>query len=605
MAAASAEELYQQGRKAFERGEAEGAEGLFWACLASGGPHGAALHYLGLLRRRQGRTAEALVLQRASGRVHPQLGWNWLAAAELFEGQGRWGAAADAFRRAALALPGEPWVGLRWKELEGLAALRGERLATGLPSRAYRLWQRRLEPRPAPGFKALPAGWRLLRDPHCQLRPDLGEQLALLLAAAGAQGAPPPDLVYGDEDRLEAGGRRWDPWFKPGWVPESFWATPWLDSHSLWREAWLEGNGLPPPPLEPVQRFAWQLRALEAGPRILALPRILAHRPRPLVETHERAAAMAAHLQRQGERLLLVAPDGEGLRLQWALPAAPPLISVVVPTRDRPDLLSRCLEGLRQGAAASPQVRLEPWVVDNGSRLQATADLLQRWQQQPGLRLQVLPRDEPFNWSRLNNAAARVARGELLLCLNNDVMGPPTPWLQRLAAQALRPAVGAVGAVLLQADGTIQHAGVVTGLGSGCEHPYRHLPEQHGVHRGRSRRLTGWGLVTGACLMLRRQLFLASGGFDPAFPVEYNDVDLCLRLGAAGYRQLVPDGVVLRHDEASTRDVKRSATALPARQRIEQRWPQALAGEGPWWPAASSRQHLDGRPREFDPLGWT
>lgn len=605
MAAANADALYQQGRDAFERGEAERAEGLLWACLAAEGPHGAALHYLGLLRRRQGRSAEALALQRASGRAHPQLGWNWLAAAELLEQQGRWAAAADAFRRAAMALPAEPWVGLRWKELEGLAALRGERLAAGLPLRAYRLWQRRLEPRPAAGFTPLPPGWRLLRDPHCQLRPDLGAGLAALLAAEEARGSPPPDLVYGDEDRLEGGGRRADPWFKPGWVPESFWATPWLDSHSLWRQAWLDAQGLPPPPAEPLARFAWQLQALEAGPRIVALPRVLAHRPRPLLETHERAAAMAGHLQRQGERLQTVAPDGEGLRLQWALPTGPTLISVVVPTRDRPDLLARCLEGLRRGAWASPAVRLEPWVVDNGSRLQATAELLQRWQQQPGLRLQVLPRDEPFNWSRLNNAAARVAQGELLLCLNNDVLGPATPWLQQMAAHALRPAVGAVGAVLLHADGTIQHAGVVTGLGSGCEHPYRHLPAGHGVHRGRSRRLTGWGLVTGACLMLRRRLFLASGGFDEAFPVEYNDVDLGLRLGAAGYRQLVPDGVVLRHDEASTRDVKRSATALPARRLIEQRWPQALAGEGPWWPAASSRQHLDGRPREFDPLGWT
>ncbi len=601
----AADALYQQGREAFDRGEVERAEALLWACLAAGPPHGAALHYLGLLRRRQGRTAEALALQRASGRVHPQLGWNWLAAAELLEQQGRWGAAADAFRRAAMALPAEPWVGLRWKELEGLAALRGERLARGLSGRAYRLWLRRLEQRPAAGFTPLPAGWRLLRDPHCQLRPDLGALLATLLDEAAARGEAEPDLVYGDEDRLESGGRRWDPWFKPGWVPESFWATPWLDSHSLWRQAWLDARGLPPPPAEPLARFAWQLQALEAGPRIAHLPQIVAHRPGQATTTAATAAELAHHLGRQGERLALVSADGDGYRLQWALPAAPPLISVVVPTRDRPDLLARCLEGLRQGAAASPQVRLEPWVVDNGSRLQATADLLQCWQQRPGLRLQVLERDEPFNWSRLNNAGARVARGELLLCLNNDVLGPATPWLARLAGQALRPAVGAVGAVLLHADGTIQHAGVVTGLGSGCEHPYRHLPEQHGVHRGRSRRLTGWGLVTGACLMLRRELFLASGGFDPAFPVEYNDVDLCLRLGAAGYRQLVPDGVVLRHDEASTRDVKRSATALPARERIEQRWPAALAGEGPWWPAASSRRHLDGRPRAFDALGWT
>ena len=177
----------------------------------------------------------------------------------------------------------------------------------------------------------------------------------------------------------------------------------------------------------------------------------------------------------------------------------------------------------------------------------------------------------------------------MLLFLNNDVQlcaasGRNGSWLESLAAQALRPAVATAGALLLTPEGKIQHAGIVTGLGGdGCAHPYRNLPPGHGVHRGRSSFLTAWPALTGACLMVRRLLFLEAGGFDPALPVEGNDVDFGLRLGARGFRQVLCPDAVLMHAEGSSR--RSRGDDQPTRHAglnlLRQRWPQQMAVRGP------------------------
>jgi GT2 family glycosyltransferase len=165
-----------------------------------------------------------------------------------------------------------------------------------------------------------------------------------------------------------------------------------------------------------------------------------------------------------------------------------------------------------------------------------------------------------------------------------------------MVAQALRPVVGCVGANLLYPDGTLQHGGVVLGLHGGADHAYRHLPLSHGVHRGRSGLLTGWGAVTGACLMLRRELLMQLGGFDEGLPVEFNDVDLCLRLGSLGYRHVIPSEAVLIHHESQSRDALASRTAHQALQRLQRRWPGRLRSGSPWWPQQMEPNHADGRP---------
>lgn len=614
------------------------AEQALWQCLAMQPRHGAALHLLGRLRRQQGRIQDAIRLQQASIDCDPGIGWNAFALAELLELQADWLAAAAAMAAAADALPDQSWIAQRQQRLVSRVAIEGECLADGLGPAAYRHWCRQLEP-PLPENSASTAGleqgllaeWLVVLAADARLRSGALAWIAAELKRRVGAGDAPPDAIYVDEDCLSPQGERHDPWFKPGWQPEAFWSTPWLDGFSLWRRGWLAGFGLPPPPASshPLDRFAWQLKALEAQPRLLALPRILVHRvaaegciktpssPVHPAHTRLRAQQLHHHLARLGEAVTAVTPmalpgrpEAAGFRFSWALPPAPPLISVIVPSRDRPDLLAACLDGLRR--SCSPRLNLALWVVDNGSRLQASADLQRRWGEQPGLRGIWLDGDGPFNWSLLNNRAARQARGELLLFLNNDVRlgsNPPCQghWLESLAAQALRPVVATAGAMLLTPDGNVQHAGVLPGMGrDGCAHPYRDLPPGHGVHRGRSSFLTAWPALTGACLMVRRLLFLEAGGFDAALPVEGNDVDFGLRLGACGFRHVLSPDAVLVHAEGSSRSSR--GDDRPARNAglslLRQRWPKQMAEPGPYWPAACSPHHPDGRPRELASPEW-
>ena len=647
--AGEAQAWYGQGAAALAAQRPAQAEAALWQCLALEPEHASALHLLGKLRAEQGRPEQALALQRASLRADPRLGWNAFAAGELLAAEKRWGEAAAAFRAAAAALPQQAWIGARARQAQGMELSRlfgGRRLGDGLPPEAYALWVERFEtPGPpeaaakgwADGQIGLLSGWWLDLAADAVLRPGARAWLAawlqrrLAAPAEGAAGVGPPDLLVPDEDRLDAHGRRHDPWWKPGWVAESFWATPWLEGGAIWRRGWLEQQGLEPaaagddPEQRRLERWRWQLAALARGPRIESLGRILLHRRQNAADdpcrSEAHGAALAEALAQAGEPGVTVRaaagpgpgqadPPAAGFRLAW--PQPPSLrLSVVVLSRDRPDLLAQCLGSVE---ASRGPVRLEWLVVDNGSRLEATAALLRHWQERPGASCRRLEMDEPFHWSRLNNRAAAEAQGGLLLFLNNDVAVPPAlvaaadgGWLRAMASQAQRAQIGCVGARLLYppgspAAGRIQHAGLLPGLGPGCEHPYRGLAAATAVHRGRAGWLSGWPAVTGACLMVRRPLFQAVGGFEPALPVEGNDVDFCLRLGARGLRHVVVPEATLWHAEAASRDALASGTWAPAMALLRQRWPAAMAGSGPWWPAACANDTTDGRPRELGGL---
>ena len=613
------DDWYRQGKEALAQERWQEAEAALWHCLAVQPRHGAALHLLGQLRRQQGRIEDAIRLQGHSVSGDPRMGWNAFALAELLEERRDWPEAASAMALAAETLPQHSWIASYRNRLQGLAALDGERLAAGMGPASYRYWCTRLEPSlPWQEPDVLPPGWLLLKAPDARLRPGALAWIGAELARRDAAGEPPPDGLYADEDLLAADGQRLSPWFKPGWQPEAFWSTPWLEAFSVWRLEWLHGVGLPMPPASPLARLAWQLQAVEARPCLQALPRILVHRTQLAdpagTEVQDRADLLLGHLRRCGEAVLAVTslipaqrPWAGGFRISWALPPTPPLVSVIVPSRDRPDLLASCLDGLLR--SQSPRLALELWVADNGSRLQATAELRRLWSERPGLRANWLDVDCPFNWSRINNTAAQQARGDLLLFLNNDVRPRLASehddrWLESLAAQALRPVVGAAGALLLTPEGRLQHAGVLPGLGvDGCAHPYRHLEPDHDVHRGRSAFLTAWPALTGACLMLRRRLFFEAGGFDPALPVEGNDVDFGLRLGSLGFRQVLTPEAVLFHAEGASR----GDDQVVRRQGLDylrSRWARAMGESGPFWPAACSKLYVDGRPRELEIPDW-
>ena len=615
-------ELYAQGKQAWALGDLTLARQLLEQACALMPAHGAAHHLLAKSLALLGDSGKAEALQRRSCELDPRLGWNWFALAEHLENRQLWADASAAYQRAFEALPQESWIQQLAIHASQKDVLGGEDLSQGLGPQAYRHWCEQLEPRFPSALvpvrqswvvirsgdrleNPLPLdGWLVLLGSLCVLRPQSLQALEAWLEQRSH--LLKPQLITADEDVLDSQGIRCDPWFKPATLAESSWSTPWLESFTAWSCAWLRHQGLATIPSNSANREAWIWAALRAHPRHAHVPSVLVHRRPGDGEScgndrFQQANNLKYHLEQLGEQIIHVNPHSgrhQGFDLEWAVPKEA-RCTAIVPTRNRADLLHACLNSCEQTTAGGA-VQLDWIVVDNGSEQAEMADLVAAWQQRLGDRFRVLSDPRPFNWSSMNNQSVRHSSADLLLFINNDVEARHRGWLEEMASQAMRPAVGCVGAILLYPSGLIQHAGVVVAMASGAEHAYRYQHQSHQIHRGRSEFLSDWGAVTGACLMVRRELFVRSGGFDTALPVEYNDIDFCLRLGDLGYRHVVSPNAVLIHYECESRDPLTSRTAASALALMQARWGHRLRDPTPWWPEAVSQFYWDGRPRGLD-----
>lgn len=352
-------------------------------------------------------------------------------------------------------------------------------------------------------------------------------------------------IIFADDDQLTPSGRRRAPHLKPDWNPELYAHHDYLTGACIVRA----GPALIEAAAEAIDPMAALIdHALGAGAKPLHLCKILhRRRTRPKPRLPLPAVPLAKRL---------------------------PRLSVIIPTRNRVDLLATCIAGLE--AADYPD--LEVIVVDNDSDDAATLAYLDALsaRSRPTRTFRVLRHSGPFNYSAINNRAVEQAEGELICLLNNDIAMLGPDWLSIMATQALREEVGAVGAQLLYPDGRIQHAGVVIGVGNAAGHAHRFLrPEQEGYFQ-RHALPQFVSAVTAACLVVQRERFLAVGGLDEAnFPVAFNDVDLCLRLNARGWQSLYEPRAVLVHHESVSRGFDRDpvgaarfAGELAALQRL-------------------------------------
>jgi len=363
----------------------------------------------------------------------------------------------------------------------------------------------------------------------CMLRP--GDSLAagaLTMYACAAARSVGSSVIYSDDDLIGSDGRRREPHFKPDWNPDLFEYHDFVTGAAVVRASRRALSAMHGD--DGAEALVGAALRQSATP--IHLPLVLHHRhgrPRPVVP-------------RKPAKLLSEAP----------------LVSVIVPTRNQVALLRSCVEGLRRTVYPS----LETIIVDNGSDEPEALAYLKDLKRNgtPVLRI-----PGPFNFSLLNNAAVALARGELLCFLNNDVEIIDSDWLKLLVRQAVRPELGAVGARLLYPDGTIQHAGVFVGIGGAAGHGHRLQQAEEPGYFERARlpqRVSG---VTGACLVVAREKFLAVGGFDvQEFPVAFNDVDLCLKLGARGWASFYEPRATLIHHESKSRGNDR---AKPNRAR--------------------------------------
>ncbi|SLK11373.1 Glycosyltransferase, GT2 family [Novosphingobium mathurense] len=329
-------------------------------------------------------------------------------------------------------------------------------------------------------------------------------------------------VVYADDDVCDVSGQRCAPHFKPDWNPELFRHHNYLSGASI---VWVDQDAL----LAVIDLPDWidslTLKVLRGSNGEWAphhLPAILHHRAKRPSPTTPAAVKLPARAQM-------------------------PKVSVIIPTRNGTQLLRTCLEGLAQ----TDYPEMEIVIVDNDSDDPTTLDLLSKLELP---RHKILRHPGPFNYSAINNAAVRQTSSPFLCFLNNDIEILDPNWLSILVAQARRDDVGAVGPMLVYPDGSVQHAGVVLGVGGGAAHAHRDVrPEEHGYFC-RHALPQFVSAVTGACLVVQRARFKLAGGFDEEnFPVAFNDVDLCLKLAKLGYAALYEPRTRLIHHESKSR----------------------------------------------------
>ena len=389
---------------------------------------------------------------------------------------------------------------------------------------------------------------------------DTVPEHAMAALARFAAACPDTSLFYADEDSIGAGGRYIAPELKPDWSPILHSAQAYVGRAVYFRRRILDGQGV-------ISSADFMQPATWDG-------------------LFSRARGPAGHLRRV---LLTKAGEAQGVMSRVAVTSRVPeegpqaTATLIVPTRDRADLLAVCLASLEK---TSPR-NFELLIVDNGSKQPAALELLDRARKRPGVR--VLGAPGPFNFASLCNQGAALAQGRVLVFLNNDTETIRSDWLSRLVTWAVQSDVGAVGPKLLYGSGRVQHAGLVLGLGGYAAHIDAGAGPTDEGYLGRLSVPHEVSAVTGACLVVEKCKFDAVGGFDEnKYPIELGDVDLCLRLAQRGWKSVFTPESVLIHRESASRGKAGNARRYAwERRNFMSDWRDLVADDPYFHPALS------------------
>ena len=404
-----------------------------------------------------------------------------------------------------------------------------------------------------------------LLDHDDELTPDALFEVVSLINAR-----PDTDYIYSDEDKIDEDGRRHEPYFKPDYLPDLFLAQNYTSHLSVYRNALVREVGGFRQGYEGSQDWDLALRVVDrsAPGRIRHIPKVLYHwraipgstalliseKNYPLEAARR---ALTDHFARLGQPVTLEHVPGDHWRVRYPLPAQPPSVTLIIPTRNGLKFLQRCIDSILEKTAYPS---FEVLVMDNGSDDPATLAYLRTLSDgthphlRPGHTARVIRHDAPFNYSAINNRGAQEARGEIVGLLNNDLEVIHPDWLDEMVAQAVRPGIGCVGAMLYYPNDTIQHAGVVVGLGGVAGHAFRDFPRATHGKFNRARLVQNYSAVTAACLLVRKSTYEKVGGLDEKeLAVAFNDIDFCLKVQAAGFRNLWTPFAELYHHESATR----------------------------------------------------
>ena len=388
---------------------------------------------------------------------------------------------------------------------------------------------------------------------------------AMYMIAMELNAHPDADLIYSDEDKIDEQGTRYAPYFKPDWNPVLFFAQNFVCHLAVFRTRMLREIGGFHLGYEGAQDWDLVMRVTEQTPasHIRHIPHVLYHWRAVAGSTakgeNEKKYALdaqrrtlQAHFKRSDETVEIIPTAGAYWRVKYRVPEPSPKVTLIIPSRNKFDLLYRCVESIYRKTSYR---NYELIIVDNRSDEPKAVEYLAALEREE--RARILRYDAPFNFSAINNFAVRHAHGEIIGLLNNDLEVITPDWLEEMVSYAVQREIGAVGAKLYFPNRTIQHVGVVLGLGGlpgVAGHSYRGRPRTYAGQASRALLAQNMSAVTAACLLVRRKIFEDVGGLDEDnLGIAFNDVDFCLRILERGYRNVWTPFAEFYHHESASR----------------------------------------------------
>ncbi|OGW43011.1 MAG: hypothetical protein A2132_00290 [Nitrospirae bacterium RBG_16_43_11] len=430
--------------------------------------------------------------------------------------------------------------------------------------------------------------------------------------------SPELDFIYSDEDKIPAkgkniylqpgwfrevflsynylchfAGKRYEPFFKPEWSPDTILSYNYACHFLVVRKRILDEIGGFREGYEGAQDYDLILRVVNKTNNIKRIPKILYHWRATLESTASKTTikplasaagkkAIMEYIKCKGlEAEVLDGPCPTWYRVKYSVSSLQK-VNIIIPTRDKVDLLKRCVSSILN---KTDYKNYEIMIVDNQSIEKETIAYFNTLNNEK--RIRVLQYDKPYNYSAINNYAAKSTDAQFLLFLNNDTEVISSEWLTAMLEFAQREDVGAVGAKLYYQDDTIQHAGVIIGLMGLAAHPYQRLPRSDFGYMGRTNIVQNLSAVTAACMMVRKDVFDEVGGFDEGLEVAFNDVDLCLKIREKGYLIVFTPYAELYHHELASRgrdDTEEKRTrSLQETTTVGNRWKKTVTDGDPYY----------------------
>lgn len=402
------------------------------------------------------------------------------------------------------------------------------------------------------------------------------------------------DFFYSDEDILSYNGKkRLKPHFKPDWSPDTLRSYNYITHLTVIRRDLLDKIGWFREGFDGSQDYDLILRATELAERIVHIPKILYHwreskgsaagNPFAKLYAYDAAKmALSEHLQRIGLKGEVHNSPLWGIYTIKYEIIESPKISIIIPNNNHAETLRKCINSILD---KSVYKNYEIIIVENNSNEKEIFDYYKEISKLNNIKIVVW--NNPFNYSAINNFGVRHSNGEVLLFLNNDTEVINNDWLERMLEHAQRKEIGAVGAKLYYTNNTIQHAGVILGIGGVAGHSHKDYNGKDFGYFNRLKIVQNLSAVTGACLMMRKELFTQVGGFDENYPYAFNDVDLCMKIRKKGYLIIFIPYAELYHYESKTRGYEDTPEKLKRFYKeielFKKKWGDVLKNGDPYY----------------------